>query len=212
MEPRRIKHEGRAKLFENPLLDMLTRTSPYIIWGIYLPISIYLLYYSRVDLHFGVGKMVLLFFIGMFAWTLAEYLLHRFLFHLPANSRWAERFTYLVHGVHHEYPKDKERLFMPPVPSLIIASLLFAFFYLFLRKATFSFFPGFVIGYLLYATTHYLIHAIPHPPKPFRALWQHHLLHHYKYPDKAFGVSNRFWDRVFGTMPPDPRQEKKQSV
>ncbi|MDZ7659917.1 sterol desaturase family protein [Fodinibius sp.] len=33
--------------------------------------------------------------------------------------------------------------------------------------------------------------------------YRHHTLHHYKYPDKAFGVSTTLWDRVFGTMPPE---------
>ncbi len=36
----------------------------------------------------------------------------------------------------------------------------------------------------------------------FKYLWRHRSLHHYKHPDKAFGVSNTFWDSVFGTMPP----------
>jgi len=28
-----------------------------------------------------------------------------------------------------------------------------------------------------------------------------HAIHHYKYPEKAFGVSSPLWDFVFGTLP-----------
>ena len=201
----KIKTEGRARIFKNPILEALTRTSPYVIWGIYLPLNAYLLYLGATKYHIPIGYMIGIFIFAMFFWTFAEYMLHRFLFHMEfySKNKTFHRISYIMHGVHHEYPHDKERLFMPPVPSLIIASILFSLFYLIMGKYVFAFFPGFVFGYLLYATTHYLTHAVKNPPKPFRKLWQHHLIHHYKYPDKAFGVSNRFWDAVFGTLPPE---------
>ncbi len=200
-----IKTQGRARIFKNPYLEALTRTSPYVIWGIYLPLNIYLLYRGITQYGIDVTAAAIIFFFAMFFWTFAEYMLHRFLFHMEFyfKSPTLHKISHTMHGVHHEYPHDKERLFMPPVPSLILATVLFSFFYLIMGKYVYVFFPGFVFGYLLYATTHYLTHAIKHPPKPFRKLWKHHLLHHYKYPDKAFGVSNRFWDKVFNTLPPE---------
>lgn len=42
-----------------------------------------------------------------------EYLMHRFVFHFLAESERARKFIYVLHGNHHEYPRDKERLFMP---------------------------------------------------------------------------------------------------
>jgi sterol desaturase/sphingolipid hydroxylase (fatty acid hydroxylase superfamily) len=66
---------------------------------------------------------------------------------------------------------------------------------------TWAFFPGFFLGYLLYSFLHRATH-VAKPPKRFKNIWRHHSLHHYKYPDKAFGVSTSLWDRVFGTMPP----------
>ena len=59
----------------------------------------------------------------------------------------------------------------------------------------------FFLGYLLYSFVHRATH-VAKPPKNFKYIWKHHSLHHFKYPDKAFGVSTTFWDRVFGTMPP----------
>jgi 4-hydroxysphinganine ceramide fatty acyl 2-hydroxylase len=106
-----------------------------------------------------------------------------------------------VTGIHHEYPKDPSRLFMPPLPGLIIISVILSILYLPMKNYAFHFMAGLVNGYLFYSFIHYSIHRF-RPPKRFKRLWSHHTLHHYKYGEKAFGVSTLFWDRVFGTLPP----------
>lgn len=63
----------------------------------------------------------------------------------------------------------------------------------------FVFFPGFILGYLFYASMHYAIHAWPSPFKWLKPIWRNHHLHHYKNDEKGFGVSTHFWDKVFGT-------------
>ena len=147
-----------------------------------------------------------MFIFGVLFWTLAEYLLHRFVFHWITEAKWSQRFHFILHGSHHNYPRDKGRLLMPPVPGLILASFLFFVFYcvfwlLGISQLTFGFFPGFFSGYLMYSFVHRAIH-VNRPPKRFKHIWHHHNLHHFKYPNKAFGVSSIFWDKVFGTMPP----------
>lgn len=196
----KIKNKGQARLFESQYLEMLTKTHPLIIWGMYIPIISYMLYYSHAELGFSIPKVALVFIGAMFFWSLFEYVMHRFLFHhVSENPRW-RRFIYVLHGNHHEYPRDKQRLFMPPVPSLIISSILFAINYLAMGPAAFMFFPGFLIGYLMYGSMHYAIHAWNPPFKFMKPLWRNHHLHHYKSDDKGFGVSSSFWDRVFGTF------------
>ena len=88
---------------------------------------------------------------------------------------------------------------MPAVPSLIISSLVFAIMYAMMGLYVLVFFPGFILGYLLYASTHYAIHAWHPPFKWMKPLWRNHHLHHYKNDDKGFGVSTLFWDKVFRT-------------
>ncbi len=61
------------------------------------------------------------------------------------------------------------------------------------------FFPGFILGYLLYASMHYAIHAWHPPFKWLKPIWRNHHLHHYKNDDLGFGVSSHIWDKVFGT-------------
>ncbi len=195
----KIHNKGQAQLFKNQYLEMLTKTHPLVIWGLYLPIISFLLYYSST-LDFSFVTIILVFIGGMFFWSFFEYIAHRFLFHWVAESERAQKIVYVLHGNHHHYPRDKERLFMPPVPSLIIASALFGLQYLVLRNYSFAFFPGFILGYLMYGTMHYAIHAWNPPFKWMKGLWRNHHLHHYKNEHQGFGVSSTLWDHIFGTM------------
>lgn len=196
----KIHNKGQAQLFKNQYLEMLTKTHPLVIWGLYLPIISFLLYYSIVTIHFPVTTIALVFLGGMLFWSFFEYIAHRFLFHWVAESDRAQKIVYVLHGNHHHYPRDKERLFMPPVPSLIIASALFGLQYLVMGTYAFAFFPGFILGYLMYGTMHYAIHAWNPPFKWMKGLWRNHHLHHYKNEHQGFGVSSTLWDHVFGTM------------
>lgn len=200
MKFEKIHNKGQARLFQSQYLEMLTKTHPLVIWGMYTPVIIYFLYRSHDKLLYSIPYVALIFLCGVFFWTFFEYLMHRFVFHFAAESPRVRRFIYVLHGNHHEYPRDKERLFMPPVPSLILASAIFALQYLALGNHVYMFFPGFLIGYLMYGTMHFAIHAWNPPFKWMKPLWRNHHLHHYKNEEMGFGVSSTLWDLVFGTM------------
>ncbi len=187
-------------MFKNPVLEALTKAHPLVIWGMYIPILSYIIYLAATKYRFSAGTILLVFFTGMFFWTLFEYVAHRFIFHWVPRSPTATRIVYTMHGNHHHYPRDRQRLFMPPVPSLIISSSLFGLMYLLMGSYAFMFFPGFLLGYLVYGTMHYAIHAWNPPFKWMKALWRNHHLHHYKNEHMGFGVSSTVWDRIFGTM------------
>lgn len=205
MKFEKIHNKGQAQIFKNKYLEYLTKTHPLVIWGLYTPILGLMLYYCSAKLGFGAVSIALTFLSGMFFWSLFEYMIHRFVFHYVAESKRATRIVYIIHGNHHEYPRDKERLFMPPVPSLLLASFVFGTMYytgyIFgISSYVFAFFPGFILGYLIYGTMHYAIHAWNPPFKWMKALWRNHHLHHYKKNELGFGVSSTLWDHVFGTM------------
>ena len=201
MDGFKIKNKGQATLFNSRGLEVLTKTSPQIIYSIYVPIVIAMLTYSIAALGAEWYRAVGYYFFGMAFWTFFEYLMHRFVFHHESDNPRIQKITYTTHGVHHHYPRDKDRLFMPPVPSLIIASLLFAISFWIMKYSAFMFFPGFVTGYLLYGTMHYAIHAMNPPFKFMKTWWRYHHLHHYKESNRGFGVSSPLWDYVFGTVP-----------
>ncbi len=204
-------HRGSATIFKNSFLESLTKTTlkqNIFVYGL----VVLILMYNAVFIKDIPEITFLSFFIfALFFWTFAEYILHRYVFHWISENKLVQRFHFVMHGSHHLFPRDTERLLMPPVPGLIMASFLFLIFYIIFSLLdmaiyTWAFFPGFFLGYLLYSFLHRATHVLK-PPKRFKYLWRHHSLHHYKYPDKAFGVSNTIWDRVFGTMPPKKSYE-----
>lgn len=200
MEFEKIKNKGQARLFQSDYMETMTKTHPIVIYSIYLPVIAMLLYYGAAYRDISAGNEALLFVAGALFWSIFEYVMHRYLFHMIVESPRAKKFVYTMHGVHHEYPRDRERLFMPPVPSLVVASLIFLLMYALMGWSVSAFFPGFLFGYLMYGSMHFAIHAFA-PPKFLKALWRNHHLHHYKAPDKGFGVSSVLWDVVFRTVP-----------
>lgn len=196
----KIHNKGQAQLFQNPYLEILTKTHPLVIWGMYLPIIIGFPWYASGKYSFNALTIAAVFAAGMFFWTFFEYIMHRFVFHMVAESERARKIIYVMHGNHHHFPRDRERLFMPPVPSLIISSLIFLIMFGVMGTYVFLFFPGFMLGYLMYGTMHYAIHAWNPPFKWMKPLWRNHHLHHYKNEEQGFGVSSTLWDHVFGTM------------
>lgn len=206
MENQEIMNEGQGKLFENSVLELMTKAPAPVSATIYISIVFGLLYIGYIKgVATSIGPVVAVFFAAMFFWTFFEYLFHRYINHLDEyfpNSKVACAIAHTIHGIHHEYPRDKERLMMPPIPGLIIVGLLYLAFLLILGDLVYVFMPGFMTGYLIYASVHIAVHK-RRVPAVLKTQYKHHALHHYKYPDKAFGVSTTFWDRIFGTMPPE---------
>lgn len=209
MEFEKIQNKGQARIFNNQFLEYLTKTHPLVIWTMYFPIIFFLPYYAIYQLKIETSITIAFYCIGLFIWTFTEYMLHRFVFHYHPKTAIGKKVNYTLHGNHHEYPRDKERLFMPPIPSIIIASLFFFVFFSVFNIYAIVLFPGFILGYLIYGTMHYAIHAYNPPFKWMKGLWRNHHLHHYKHADSGFGVSSTLWDHIFGTMFELKKEKKK---
>ena len=199
-------HSGQATIFKNPFLESLTKSNMKVNVVVYGFVVLALIYVALYVIKIPLLQFVSIFTFALLSWTLAEYILHRFLFHWISENKIIQRFHFIMHGSHHLYPRDTDRILMPPVPGVIFAAVLFSIFHLFfsllgIPRITWAFFPGFFLGYILYSFLHRATH-VNRPPKKFKYLWKHHSIHHYKYPQKAFGVSTTFWDKVFNTMPP----------
>ncbi len=200
-----------ARLFRNPVLEALTRTHIAIPLTIFFGTAAAAAWYSIARLGLQPVAVAALAAVGALFFTLVEYAVHRYFYHMPTDSPRKARIQYIFHGVHHEHPKDKSRLALPPVMSVLVAALFIALFRLAMGVHGYAFGGGFLAGYATYLMVHYAIHAYK-PPKGFLgALWKHHNLHHYVGDTAAFGVSSPLWDLVFGTMPGDPRLARKRA-
>lgn len=193
--------KGSKTLFKNPVLERLTRTHISIPLIIFSVISTGLMVYGFQHGYITAINAPLLFISGLLTFTLIEYIMHRFVFHLQPKNEKQEKFAYTVHGVHHDYPKDKDRLAMPPPLSLLLSVVFFGIYWLIMDNLVYAFLPGFLMGYAAYLWVHYMVHAFKPPKNFFKVFWVHHGIHHYKDPHNAFGVSSPFWDVIFRTMP-----------
>ncbi len=187
------KNSGKKQLFENPILEQLTRTHIAVPITIFLLFSIGSLIYAFKMAVLSYLLIGVLFLTGVLVFTLVEYLIHRYVFHMAHNTPTKAKVQYTIHGIHHEYPKDKERQAMPPILSVTLLLVLLAVSYLLMNDYTFAFLPGFVVGYAGYLFVHYITHAYAPPKNFFRQLWVNHSIHHYKDNNKAFGVSSPLW-------------------
>ncbi len=168
---------------------------------------IYLFWRGLEINHLAWSTSLILGIAGLFVWTFVEYFLHRHLFHLKGEKPWQQRLRFLIHGLHHDDPEDPTRLVMPPVAAIVLASLLYGFFRIFLGPVWIDpFFSCFLIGYLCYDYIHYAVHHF-RPRTPIgKFLKQSHMLHHFVNHESRWGVSSPLWDIVFGTTGADEQK------
>ncbi|MDZ7274494.1 MAG: sterol desaturase family protein [candidate division KSB1 bacterium] len=169
---------------------------------LYVPVVLYLLYHAALHTPISLAAGSGLFVLGVFLWTLTEYLLHRFVFHYQPKSQWGQKLHFLFHGIHHNYPNDSTRLVMPPVVSIPLAVLFGVLFRMILGPVFFApLFSGYLVGYLCYDMIHYATHHFSLKSRAGLWLKHHHMRHHFQNENRGYGVSTPLWDYVFGTMP-----------
>lgn len=186
-----------VRLFKNPVLEYFSHIHPMVPVIVFTPLISYFLYRGFVALPFI--TFFSLVFSGYMSWLLLEYALHRFIFHFKPVSERGKRIIFLIHGVHHDYPKDSTRLVMPLLVSIPLAVTFFLIFKFLFGTYYPSLFAGLVLGYLVYDCSHYATHHFSTKNRILTAIKTHHLKHHYQDSKSGFGLSNPFWDYVFGT-------------
>jgi hypothetical protein len=201
--PRRRERPRSIRVFENDFIEkVFARAHPItpILWfGPFIG-------YGLFD---GARRAGLLAALGMFlggwlVWTLMEYLLHRFVFHMEANTP-EERFrAFMVHGYHHEFPNDKLRLVAPPLMSWPLAAVTLLGYHLAFGELMWVVFAGTATGYVAYDWIHYYTHHF-RPGNPIgKWLKAYHLRHHFDehHGRMRYGVSSPLWDLICGTYRP----------
>ncbi|AAW46114.2 oxidoreductase, putative [Cryptococcus deneoformans JEC21] len=225
-EPRHLKES--ARLFGSDLLEPFTRTQWWVVPMIWWPIAGLIGWLSMLQFtdssitaksiltyplpssipvpsFAALGYFSLCFAFGVFIWTILEYSMHRFLFHLDyylPDTRWAITLHFMLHGVHHYLPMDKLRLVMPPLLFFVLQTPFTKLAHIVFPKAIAN---GIISGafamYVVYDLGHYALHHT-RLPAYLREMKRYHLAHHYKNFELGFGVTSKMWDYVFGTVLP----------
>jgi sterol desaturase/sphingolipid hydroxylase (fatty acid hydroxylase superfamily) len=194
------QNKGTKQLFNSPVLETLSRTHISVPLLIFFSYAAGLLYWNISYTNLSAVTTIVLFFVGFIAFTWVEYNVHRYVFHMKTYTELRNKIQYMIHGVHHEFPKDKDRLAMPPLLSITLGTILLLLFRVIMGDFVFAFLPGFMVGYASYLSVHYLVHAYPPPKNFFKGLWVNHSVHHYKDGEVVFGVSSPLWDYIYGTL------------
>lgn len=200
-EQRLIKKERprRVRIFKNDYLESLTLVRWQTIFIVWVPFIAFLYYHSYTNYHLSTATYAISFVAGILVWSLAEYLIHRFPFHLKPKSKWGRQIVYSAHGNHHDDPFDPLRGVMPIAPAAIYIAILYGLFYLVVPAQLMNaFFASFLIGYLLYDGIHYYTHHARPKHKLGKYLKKIHLIHHV-HDDVMFGISSPLWDIIFRT-------------
>ncbi|XP_057536525.1 dihydroceramide fatty acyl 2-hydroxylase FAH2-like [Amaranthus tricolor] len=195
-----VSKEG-PRFFANDILEILTRTKWWVIPIVWLPVVCYLVSVSlQRSLTAAQAATTLVF--GVLIWSLLEYTLHRFLFHVKTQNYWANTLHYVLHGCHHKHPMDALRLVFPPAATAIICVPIWSVIRLLSSPSVApALFGGLLLGYIMYDTTHYYLHhGQPSIGVP-KNLKRYHLNHHFRLHTKGFGITSSVWDHVFGTHP-----------
>nr|XP_012292950.1 fatty acid 2-hydroxylase isoform X2 [Aotus nancymaae] len=219
------------RLFQSDLIEGLSKTVWYSVPVIWMPLVLYLswsyyrtfaqgnvrLFTSFTTEHaVAVPKSMFpgIFMLGIFLWSLMEYFIHRFLFHMkpPSDSYYLIMLHFVMHGQHHKAPFDGSRLVFPPVPASLAIGVFYVCLQLILPEAVGgTVFAGGLLGYVLYDMTHYYLH-FGSPPKGsyLYNLKAHHVKHHFAHQMSGFGISTKLWDYCFHTLTPEKPHLKTQ--
>lgn len=96
--------------FDNPIMDKLSKTNWFVVPLIWIPFVVYQLYNSSNSPNYTQQVATQGFAVGVLFWTLFEYVLHRFLFHLDdllPDHPLALLVHFTLHGIHHHMPMDR---------------------------------------------------------------------------------------------------------
>ncbi|KAK2966973.1 hypothetical protein RJ640_009543 [Escallonia rubra] len=203
-----IVSKETPRFFANHFLEFLTRTRWWAVPLIWLPV-VWWFISTSIDVGLPILQLAASTFTGISVWTLLEYSLHRFLFHIKPRGYWGNTIHYLMHGCHHKHPMDGLRLVFPPAATAILLLPLWHLIKLSVPPAVApALFGGGLLGYVMYDCTHYYLHHGKPSKGVSNSLKRFHMNHHFRIQDKGFGVTSSFWDKVFGTLPPNPSEKK----
>jgi sterol desaturase/sphingolipid hydroxylase (fatty acid hydroxylase superfamily) len=144
--------------------------------------------------------------IGLFVWSLLEYTLHRFIFHMRfqvRNPRLREALN-ASHLVHHVAPRDEDKLLVRTPFALLISALVFAITLVFSANVASSsgVMTGIWAGFLYYEAVHYRVHLRLSNSRLISWQRRAHFYHHFTNNKRCFGVTSPLWDYVFRTQLP----------
>jgi dihydroceramide fatty acyl 2-hydroxylase len=195
-----VRHQ-RSRMFESDFFEFFSKVHPSTPFILYIPATLLILGYALATGVTTVFWCAAMLPVGWFGWQMMEYLLHKTVFHWEGSGPFTRRMHQILHGYHHDYPDDDDRLVMPIGASLPVVVLIAAILWVFRApQVTLPYWAGMVLGYLWYDFTHWSTHFRKPLTEWGKRMRSHHMAHHFAVPDKNFGISHMWLDRLLGTL------------
>lgn len=151
---------------------------------------------------------LLLYAKGWLAWTFIEYCMHRWAFHKP-REKGQKQTDPFNHHHHHTHP---ESIILTKLHRIVsISVILFSFSSLFYGHILLSYLGGLAAGAAGYVLMHWFLHQ-HYSAAFFPNLVRQHIWHHCKYPNKCYGITSIFWDKLFKTLPVEFKSLPQKSI
>src|SRR6187401_283998 len=95
-----------VRMFKSDLLESVSKVHYTVPLFIFIPVIIYFVWKALWEQQLSLLFFAEYFLLGLFVWTITEYVMHRFVFHLEPKkgNKLMERIHFIFHGVHHDYP------------------------------------------------------------------------------------------------------------
>ncbi|WP_088009299.1 sterol desaturase family protein [Indiicoccus explosivorum] len=175
-----------------------------------VPLLLFTLYHALA------WQIWLSFAVGMAAYALSEYVVHRFLFHMKTpKDPFLLKMIKRLHFDHHSDPDDLHLLFLPlwfSLPNFLVSSAIF----LVITDSlvwTAAFLSGIMTYFLYYEWTHYVAHKPILPRTEVgRRIKKAHLWHHFKNENYWYGVTHTSIDKTLGTYRDQKQVEKSATA
>jgi dihydroceramide fatty acyl 2-hydroxylase len=212
---------GHPRFFKSNWAEAVTKTPWWVVPLVWLPLAAYQILFkatatlpnnnfdatctsrtisiiNSTDCFLSSTSILLLVLLGIVIWQGIEYSLHRFLFHLHPTTPTGIFLHFLVHGCHHKYPMDVERLVFPPIPASWIVFIVYSVVNLIAPTpaTAAAVFGGIMLGYVAYDCMHYWMHR----GSLNGFLKVAHMRHHYLDSSRGYGISSPLFDFLLGTM------------
>jgi sterol desaturase/sphingolipid hydroxylase (fatty acid hydroxylase superfamily) len=201
----------RGRMFESDFFEFFSKVHPAAPFLLWVPIAIAIPTWAIWSGTTTLPVLAVMAPLGFVTWQVTEYFAHKKLFHWLGVGPISRRFHDIVHGFHHTYPDDPDRLVMPLAVSISLATLVAGLLWLVQAPAfTVPWFTGFLSGYLFYDFMHWSTHFRKPRTEWERTMRAHHMAHHFAEPELNFGISNRWVDRLLGTLRVRTATERKQ--
>jgi sterol desaturase/sphingolipid hydroxylase (fatty acid hydroxylase superfamily) len=130
--------------------------------------------------------------VGVAAWTLLEYLVHRIVFHRYSVGR-------RLHQLHHDHPNDPDAEGSSLSTPLIASPTGFLLIVTAGLEDGSAIFAGLLLGYLAFIIVHYAVHRWPIETNSWLYSAKIRHLTHHRFENCNYGVTTIFWDIVFRT-------------